>query len=189
MTQKARDRLIASTVELIRRNGVAGTGVNEIVAHSGAARRSIYLNFPGGKDELIAAATEFSGRFIAQAISDDAPPAETVRGFIAMWKWTLASSDYRAGCPIAAGALAGPAAPSAPPVAAATFTAWQTKVAAHLRAAGAAEDDAESLAMAAICAIEGAVLVAIAGRSLDPLDAVERYLLELLERHTSPPTG
>ena len=49
----ARERLIASAIELLRRNGVAGTGLAQLLEHSGTARRSVYVNFPGGKSELV----------------------------------------------------------------------------------------------------------------------------------------
>ena len=41
----ARERLIVSAIELLRRNGVAGTGLAALLEHSGTARRSVYVNF------------------------------------------------------------------------------------------------------------------------------------------------
>ena len=58
----ARDRLIAATVGQVRRHGVAGTSVSGILDDSGLARRTLYLNFPNGKPELVAAATEHAAR-------------------------------------------------------------------------------------------------------------------------------
>jgi TetR/AcrR family transcriptional regulator, lmrAB and yxaGH operons repressor len=40
---------------------VAGTGIAEILVTSGVTLRSIYLNFPAGKAELVAAATRSAG--------------------------------------------------------------------------------------------------------------------------------
>jgi AcrR family transcriptional regulator len=53
-----RRRLLDATARLTYRNGVAATGVAEIVAEAGVARMSLYRHFPGGKDELVAAALE-----------------------------------------------------------------------------------------------------------------------------------
>src|SRR5258706_426767 len=55
-TMTARERLIASAIEMLRRHGVAGTGLAELLENSGTARRSVYVNFPGGKSELMAEA-------------------------------------------------------------------------------------------------------------------------------------
>jgi AcrR family transcriptional regulator len=58
---QVRERLISATAELMQRHGVAGTGIAGIVDTSGVTRRSIYVNFPGGKAELVAAATRSAG--------------------------------------------------------------------------------------------------------------------------------
>lgn len=183
MASKARERLIASAIDLMRRRGVAGTGVTDLIARSGAARRSIYLHFPGGKDELIAEATGVSGRFIGRGIATHAAedPAVTLASFVAMWKSTLIDSDFEAGCPVAAGALAGGHAPSAPAAAAEAFAAWERQFASQLTAWGIAPERAESVAVMAVCAIEGAVILCISGRTLQPLDVVFNHLVELIE--------
>ena len=58
---RVRERLTSATATLMQRHGVAGTGIAEILSTSGVTRRSIYLNFPGGKAELVAAATRSAG--------------------------------------------------------------------------------------------------------------------------------
>src|SRR5262249_56857431 len=50
---RVRDRLTSATATLMQRHGVAGTGIAEILSTSGVTRRSINLNFPGGKAELV----------------------------------------------------------------------------------------------------------------------------------------
>ena len=105
---QARDRLITSAIHLIRRNGVAGTGLSLLLDRSGTARRSLYLNFPGGKAELIADATVAAGAVIGDAIDNLAStlgPVQSVRTFIAGWRDTLDRSDFLSGCPIMAAAL------------------------------------------------------------------------------------
>ena len=39
-----------------------------MLGHSGISRRSVYLNFPGGKSELIAEATRVAGRTMSNAL-------------------------------------------------------------------------------------------------------------------------
>ena len=57
----SREAFVEATGELLRRQGYAATGLNEIVARSGAPRGSLYFHFPGGKQELALAAMERTG--------------------------------------------------------------------------------------------------------------------------------
>ncbi|MFF2083207.1 TetR/AcrR family transcriptional regulator [Nocardia sp. NPDC058176] len=187
MAKEAKARLIESAIDLIRRDGVAGTGITEVVAHSGAARRSIYLNFPGGKDQLVTEAVTAAGKAISRALEtfgEAHTPSQTLASFIALWKVALLDSDFQAGCPIAAGALAGSAAPSAPATAAATFADWEARLTEQLTTAGVAPQTAESLAVMAISTIEGAVLVSVCSRTVRPLDVALAHLNELLRLHS-----
>lgn len=171
----ARERLIESAIELLRRNGVAGTGLAELLEHSGTARRSVYVNFPGGKSELITEATRVAGSRI-----DSTFVGESLAGFVETWKETLCSSDFTAGCPIVAAALGRTESPSAADAAGEVFTAWQTMLAERLRADGVDEDDAESLATTLVAAIEGAVILCLAAQSTDPMDRTLRMLDRLI---------
>lgn len=176
-----RDRLLLSAIDLMRRRGVAGSGVSDLLEASGVARRSLYLNFPGGKDELVAEATGVAGRFISSALRAEGSSADLLATLVRMWRDVLVESEFQAGCPVAAAALAGESTPSAPAAAAAAFGAWRTKLATRLEADGLTAADAEDLAEVAIAAIEGAVLLAIADRSTRALDRVQAHLLATLE--------
>ena len=68
-TTSSRDAFVSSTAKLLRRQGYAATGLNEIVARSGAPRGSLYFHFPGGKQELALAAMEHSGEQLRGAIA------------------------------------------------------------------------------------------------------------------------
>jgi TetR/AcrR family transcriptional repressor of lmrAB and yxaGH operons len=183
----ARERLIGSAIELLRRNGVAGTGVAELLEHSGAARRSVYVNFPGGKSELMAEATRTAGRLFNSTLAGAVPDGngrESLAAFVESWKETLRSSEYTAGCPIVAAALGRTQSPSAADAAGEVFVEWQTMLAARLRAEGVGIDEAESLATTIVAAVEGAVILCLAARSTDPLDRTLRMLDQLIAAHT-----
>lgn len=183
MARRARERLIASAVELIRRNGVAATGIAELAAHSNTARRTIYLNFPGGKDELLAEATRSAGESIDAAIDDATvkdDPVAAIDGFITVWKQALVASDFKAGCPIAAAALAREVAPTLPAVAADSFAHWRSKLSRQLSGEGQNSAVAQSLATTIIAAVEGAVIMSLAGRSVQPLDDIRPHLAGLV---------
>ncbi|MHA3020841.1 TetR/AcrR family transcriptional regulator [Mycobacterium sp. BMJ-28] len=179
---QARDRLIAGAVDLIRRNGVAGTGLALLLEVSGTARRSLYLNFPGGKAELIADATATAGRVTGSVIdrlARDGDPATVIRRFVAGWIAALEATDFTAGCPIMAAALGRSEAPAAADTAGAVFTDWEQRLTGHLQAAGLSVGDSGQLATVTIAAVEGAIVMCQATKSDQPLRRVEEGLIEL----------
>lgn len=181
---KARDRLVTSAIDLIRRNGVAGTGLSLLLELSGTARRSLYLNFPGGKAELVADATLAAGRYTGDAIDQLAAtlgPVPAVRAFVAAWRDTLTDSDFLSGCPIVAAALGRSEADKAADNAGAVFLDWQRRLAGHLEAADVSAEDAARLAGVTVSAVEGAIVVCQATKSTQPLQHVEDALIELYE--------
>src|ERR1700754_5317496 len=101
----ARDALIASITGLVRRRGVAGTGLTALLEDSGVARRTMYLNFPGGKAELVTEATRIAGQALSAVIrSADGgeDPIQAIRTFIDQWKGQLRATDLEAAGPIGA---------------------------------------------------------------------------------------
>lgn len=181
----ARERLIDSAIDLLCRHGVAGTGMAELLEHSGTARRSVYVNFPGGKSELMTEATRAAGRRIDSALAGTTPDGglrESLAAFIESWKDTLRSTDYTAGCPVVAAALGRSESPAAADAAGEVFTTWQQVIAERLRDEAFAIDEAESLATTVVAAIEGAVILCRAARSTDPLDRTARMLDRLVNR-------
>ena len=50
-----RERLLAASDELFYRDGVHSTGIDAVIERAGVAKGSLYYNFGGGKDELVAA--------------------------------------------------------------------------------------------------------------------------------------
>lgn len=182
----ARDGLVQSAIALVRRHGVAGTGVAQLLEHSGISRRTIYLNFPGGKSELITEATRVAGRAMTALIETFGrgdTPDSTITSFTDSWKQVVESSDFLAGCPVVAAALSRAESPEAADAAGAAFDDWERVLAARLRAEQIAPEAALSLATTVIAAIEGAVVLSLAQRSTEPLDRVGRQLTELLRVH------
>ncbi len=182
----ARDVLITSITGLVRRRGVAGTGLNALLEDSGVARRTVYLNFPGGKAELIAEATHIAGRALSAVLRsavDGGDPAHAVQTFIDQWKVQLHTTQMEAGCPIVAAVLGRAEAPAAAEAAGKAFSDWQTILSDQLIRSGVDGDDARSLATLTIAAIEGAVIIALATESTDALDDVGSHLIEVIKLH------
>ncbi|SIN49629.1 HTH-type transcriptional regulator YxaF [Mycobacteroides abscessus subsp. abscessus] len=61
MPADTRDRIVAATCELFRRQGMTGTGLKQIAQSAGAPFGSIYHFFPGGKAQLADEAIRAAG--------------------------------------------------------------------------------------------------------------------------------
>jgi TetR/AcrR family transcriptional repressor of lmrAB and yxaGH operons len=184
--RSSRQAFIAATGKLLRRQGYAGTGLNEIVALSGAPKGSLYFHFPGGKQELALAAMEQTGEQLRGAIAGTMRTgpgaADSLGRLIDALAAGLEASDYRDGCPIATVTLE--AASGAEPIrltAERVFSSWLGALGDALLASGMSAAAAERRALHVLAAIEGALLLARARRDLGPLQAVRAELLALIE--------
>ncbi|MGV0627819.1 TetR/AcrR family transcriptional regulator, partial [Mycolicibacter minnesotensis] len=182
----ARDRLLNSAISLLQVKGVAGTGIAELLTRSGIARRSVYLNFPGGKAELLAAAARTAGQSASgmlRRLLAESDPVTAVEAFVAVWKEALVGSDFRAGCPIVAAALGRSEAADAADVAGAVFADWEHLLADRLEAADVEPEAAEQLATTTIAALEGAVIMSLAAKSAGPLQRTGQMLQALVAQY------
>ena len=172
---------------LLRRQGYGGTGFNEIVARSGAPKGSLYFHFPGGKEELAAAAMQRTGEQLRAAFARRSSPRAMISGRRSRACSTRSPkvferSDFRDGCPIATVTLE--AAPATPTPLSARGRG-DVRLVARRAAAAIARSPAlrEPRPSGARCscfsAIEGALILARARRDLAPLLAVREELVEL----------
>jgi TetR/AcrR family transcriptional regulator, lmrAB and yxaGH operons repressor len=168
---------------LMQRHGVAGTGIAEILKNSGVTRRSIYLNFPGGKAELVAAATRAAGDEMTATVRGYMDEPDPVGAFTRMWSDVLVSTDFEGGCPIVAAASGRDESPEGANTAADVFTDWTEVLADRLRRDGIKNAAAQSLSTTIVASVEGAVILSRAQRSTKPLEQVSDHLNELIAAH------
>ena len=180
---RVRDRLTSATATLMQRHAVAGTGIAEILATSGVTRRSIYLNFPGGKAELVAAATRSAGDEMTVMLGDYVAQPDPIGAFTRMWSDVLVQTDFEGGCPIVAAASGRDEAPEAASTAAEVFAEWAELLAGRLSDDGVDHAAAQSLSTLVVAAVEGAVILSRAARSTEPLKQVADHLNELIAQH------
>jgi TetR/AcrR family transcriptional repressor of lmrAB and yxaGH operons len=180
---RVRDRLTSATATLMQRHGVAGTGIAEILTTSGVTRRSIYLNFPGGKAELVAAATRSAGDEMTTTLREYMDEPDPIGAFARMWSDVLVSTDFEGGCPIVAAASSRDESPEGASAAADVFAEWGQLLADRLREDGINRAAAQSLSTTIVAAVEGAVILARAARSTEPLEQVTHHLNELISQH------
>lgn len=185
-----RERMVVSAALLIRERGARATAIADVLAHSGAPRGSAYHHFPGGRTQLLREAVDYAGEHIAAIISGAGSSLELLDILMDKYREQLVSSDFRAGCPIAAvsveagfdGEKGGDRERMAPVVegAAVAFDRWTELMTQRFIADGVSTGPARELAVFAISALEGALLMARVGRNLEPLDVMARQLRTLL---------
>lgn len=195
--QDARARILRTAVNLYWRQGLSNTGVQQILTASAAPRGSLYFHFPGGKEELAVAALTVAGQTVSQSLArslaEHRDTGEATSAFVLAFAELLVSSGYELGCPLATATLE--AANTSEPireVTTATFVRWRDLIAEHLEGNGYPVRDARQLAQFAISSIEGALILARAARSDEPLVTVASVLSQLLKGTGSPaasPTG
>jgi TetR/AcrR family transcriptional regulator, lmrAB and yxaGH operons repressor len=184
---QVRDRLIAATARLMACHGVAGTGIAEILTASGVTRRSIYLNFPGGKSELVAASTRAAGEEIAASLRAHLSEPDPIAAFTTMWRQVLVDTDFEGGCPVLAAACSRDEAPEAAAAAADAYATWAQMLTERLVTDGIKTSVAQSLSTTIVAAFEGAVVLSRATRSTDPLDSVAQHMSALVASHRRRP--
>lgn len=178
----ARERMIRSAMLLFRERGIEGTSFADVIEHSRAPRGSIYHHFPGGKAELAEETTRYAGEQIAAGLAAalaEKDPADALGRFVESWRGVLTEGDF-AGCPVVAATLEGDRSPGARDRAEAAFNRWQELLADALEGHGVASDRATSIATIAISAIEGAIVLSRAERSVAPLERVGGELERLV---------
>lgn len=176
--------MIRSAAILFRERGVEGTAFADVLEHSAAPRGSVYHHFPGGKQQIAEEATRWAGGVmgagIAGALREDDPLA-ALDDFVGLWRGVLEESDFAAGCPIVAAALEGDRSPGAREAAAETFAEWRRLLADAFAKAGLSTAEAGSMATLFIAAIEGAIVLARAEKSIEPLTEVAGELQRFAE--------
>ena len=177
MAGGVRNRMVQSAVVLLAKNGVAATSFSEVLEASGAPRGSLYHHFPGGKDELIAAAVDLAGDGAIALLDglEGRPNDEILEEFIAMWRSVLTRSQFSAGCSVLA-VTVDPSSPELLDHAATVFRAWRGRLSELFRAGGLADDDARRFATTVVAASEGAVVLSRAEQSFEAFDLVSEDL-------------
>jgi AcrR family transcriptional regulator len=181
----SRTRIVVGAADMMRRRGLNAMSVRTLAEHANAPLGSTYHYFPGGKQQVATEAVEFTGRLVATLLTKalENGPAAGLRAFVAVWRKTVLDSDFRAGCPVLAVAIEEPPAGELPPALVAAdkvLRTWQTLLTDSLRQHGTPADQAGQLATLAIAALEGAVVLCRAHRSIAPLDDVATQLETLI---------
>ncbi len=173
--------MIDVTADAVEEKGLAGTGINEVLRRSGAPRGSLYFHFPGGKDELVAAAVRFGAGRVEELMGDAAAEGGSAADVIERVIRGLAdrqeAAEYTKGCPVAAVAVEAPPGSELAATCAGIYAGWEGVLADLVRAEGRPAE----LAGQIFALIEGALLLSRVRRSRLPLESAARAVRTLLE--------
>jgi TetR/AcrR family transcriptional repressor of lmrAB and yxaGH operons len=190
--RSTKEQFIATTCDLLEAQGYHATGLNQIVAESGAPKGSLYYYFPEGKEELTAEAIARTGETLAERIranlADGADAAGAIRRFIERIADGVEASGYRSGGPLLTVAMETATSSERLNLACrAAYTHLQGAFADRFVADGYGEGQAAQLATFVTAAIEGGTILSRTYHSGDPLRLVARQVGDFLQ--TIPANG
>jgi len=183
-----RERIVQATARLLQQRGYGGMGVKQIAQEADAALGSIYHFFPGGKQELAAAAICHNDRVftdsLRSALASDDDAVEAIVACTRSIAESLRESAWSDACGFTTAALE--AAEQSSEILGAIQDAlarWRGLISDKLHAGGIAEDDARDLAHTVINTLEGARLACLVERSDEPLRLAGQHLARLLDAY------
>lgn len=191
---QTQEKMLAVTLDLLEKQGFHNTGLQQILSESGTPRGSLYFHFPGGKDQLTAAALSQGAGSIQslmeQAFFQAPSLVEAIHWIINGLVARMESSDYQKGCPIATVALeVGDDHPEVQQVCRAAYQGWTQAIVTALQKTGWSTAEAQQYATVTLSMIEGALILAKVARSSEPLRNIIPPLTLLLSRNTGSDYG
>jgi TetR/AcrR family transcriptional repressor of lmrAB and yxaGH operons len=166
--------LVQTAMRLFRRQGYASTGLQQILAESGAPRGSLYHYFPSGKEALAEAAVTLAGQRIHEMLSGlaerHAEPTPFVRAWCRVMAGWMQESGFRSGCPVATTLLeTAPGSPGITRAGRSAIDGWIDVVAGVLARSGTPVREARAHAQLLVAAMEGALLLSRVRKSRQPI--------------------
>ncbi len=178
---KHKENLVRTAMRLFRRQGYASSGLQQILADSGAPKGSLYHYFPSGKEALGEAAVKMAGVMIQEMLSDLATRHREPKAFLRAYSRTMAGwmeeSGFQSGCPIATTLLE--TAPRSSAITTAgehAIDGWIEVIAGVFGTAGMARRDARTRAQLVVAAMEGALILARVRQSTRPILDVAKLI-------------
>jgi TetR/AcrR family transcriptional regulator, lmrAB and yxaGH operons repressor len=171
--------MVQSAAMLMRERGIHGVGLREVVAHSGGPRGSLGRFFPGGKTQLMTEAIDVALADLFDELERARTEAETfpeaIGLIVAPWRRLLVDHEFALGCPLAATVVDAADNEELRVHVSKLLARWQAAVAEVYVNFGASPAAADEQSTVLLAALEGALILARARRSTEPLDIVEGY--------------
>jgi TetR/AcrR family transcriptional repressor of lmrAB and yxaGH operons len=179
-----RTKMLASAAQVMRERGASGVTIDAVLARSGAPRGSVYYHFPEGRTQILTEALRYSGDAITATIDAAANHGsrEMLREFIDLWERLLTDGDFHAGCPVVAAAISSDESDfQLTSEAGFILGRWCSALTRAFVNDGFDAEDAASLAVTSIAALEGAILLSRSTRCVKPLSQVGEQLEFLIK--------
>jgi TetR/AcrR family transcriptional regulator, lmrAB and yxaGH operons repressor len=176
--------MLASAAEVMRERGASGVTIDAVLARSGAPRGSVYYHFPEGRTQILTEALRYSGDAITATIDAAANHGsrEMLREFIELWEGLLTDGDFHAGCPVVAAAISSDESDfQLTSEAGVILGRWCSALTRAFVNDGFDAEEAASLAVTSIAALEGAILLSRSTRCVRPLGQVGEQLEFLIK--------
>jgi AcrR family transcriptional regulator len=189
MAVKTDQRIVRAMAELLRVQGYAATGLQELARAAGAPIGSIYHHFRGGKREIAAAALREAGavyiQLLPMLLDQHADLPAAIDAAFAAAADDIAHTGWANMCPVATvAAEIADAEPELRRAAAEVIASWVDEGTRYLASRGLCRADARTAMYALLAALEGGFLLARAQRSAEPLraagHAVSAYVAAML---------
>jgi TetR/AcrR family transcriptional regulator, lmrAB and yxaGH operons repressor len=186
MSKDTRDRILNSAASQLQRYGLHGASLNGILDEGGAPRGSLYYFFPGGKEQLALEATVRGVAVVTQVLEEMIATKtldKAVSEYFGAAAHELEESGFVFGCPVtpiimdideASAALAA--------VCRDAMTKWRETYEVAFVAAGMPSAKAHNLAVLAIAALEGSLIMARAARDISAIITAGDEVAELVRQ-------
>ncbi len=157
--------LIHTAARLFRRRGYGASGLNDILAASGAPKGSLYHYFPDGKEQLAETTVKAGGIMVGQTLEELAASTKDgpayLRGFARLLIGWLDESNYEEGCPISTVLLEMAGESEKIRVQGhAAYDRWRQVTGDKFMADGVSRKDSAALSTHTLAAFEGAMMIA-----------------------------
>lgn len=181
----SKERLLDAAIALMRRSGLSGAGINDIVKESGAPRGSIYYFFPDGKRQIVSEALALYGKRGAavwdELLADASAPTDKIRALFRSIAERVERGKYRQSCAAGAACLDLDADLEVVRLAIErTFNEWIKVLERHFPFPDPAKQ--RSFAGLILTVVEGAFIRARAEQTTKPFDEAASWLADIVAR-------
>lgn len=186
MKKSTRELIIESTAYLLQQRGYVGTGINDIIEHSGAPKGSLYYHFPGGKEQLTIEAVQWTNKnvtaFIRNNLTKYDDAIESIKQFILDSASRFDEDNYFQGVPITALVLeTASVSENLRSACQEVFDNWSKEFANKLMSYGYEMEQARELGTTINIMIQGAFVMSLAKKDSKSFIAIAETVPLLLE--------
>jgi TetR/AcrR family transcriptional regulator, lmrAB and yxaGH operons repressor len=179
----SKSKMIFAALDLLRRSGIAGASIGQVIGGSGAPVGSLYHHFPGGKLELVRAALKEAesgiGAILQSIFGQPVPLEQKVKTLFSATGRETEANAFAKSCPVAAVTLdINEDTEDLREVCQRIFQTWHRTIAAGLAEVPTAQR--LEVAELIITTLEGALIVSRAAATKEPLMRVGAALAEML---------